>query len=236
MSARVQRSYSTYRSGSRSGLSVKSVNHSKRTSSTFTPSNTLQRYNSSTNISRANSITSKSSMTRNSLIFPSSDYRPSTKGTLQRSSSFHALPLSSNRDYSLVRSSTVQLNDDMIRDSNVAHESVERRVDAFQKTSRALNRALLDSETRDMNPKEKAKRMQKEIREQQMMKERTSQQQWQDFLTRGVLLARAVDMLRRNPRAINKQSWNFQYSPDGPSSPEDYDVPSDTELVVMKTY
>lgn len=168
------------------------------------------------------------------MIFPSSDaYRP--KGTLQRSSSFCALPVT-NRDYSLVRSSTVQLNDDMVRDSNASHESVERRVDAFQKTSRALDKALRDSETRDMNSEEKAKRMQKEIKQQQMMNERTSQQQWQDFLARGVLLARAVDILRRNPRATNKQAWNFQYSPDGPSSPEDYDVPSDTELVMMKTY
>jgi len=241
MSARVQRPYSSYRSsGGSGGFSIKSINTSKRSSQTsYTPSDTLQRYNSSSNISRANSITSRSSKTRNSMIFPSSfEYRPSNKGPLQRSSSFCALPVSAARDnnHVLTRGSTIQLADDITRDVNASHESFERRVDAFQKTSRALNRALRESETRDMTPEEKAKRMQKEIREQQMAAERTSQQQWQDFLTREVLLARAVDMLRKNPRNMNKHAWIYQYSPDGPDSPEDYDIPSDTELVIMKKY
>jgi len=167
------------------------------------------------------------------MIFPSSDYRPLPSkniSSIQRSSSFCALPVT-NRDHAILRSQA--LADDMNRDSNASHENFERRVEAFQKTSRALNKALRDSEVRDMTPEEKAKKLQRE----QMAVERTSQQQWQDFLTRGVLIVRAVDMIRKNPRGrMNKQAWIYQYSPDGPSSPEEYDVPSDTELVIMKTY
>jgi len=124
------------------------------------------------------------------------------------------------------------LVEDMNRDANASHESFERRVEAFQKTSRALNKALREQE-KEMTPEELRKKNERE----QFEIERTSQQQWQDFLTRGVLIARAADMIRKNPRGkMNKQAWIYQYSPDGPSSPEEYDVPSDTELVIMKTY
>jgi hypothetical protein len=115
---------------------------------------------------------------------------------------------------------------------DASHQSFERRVEAFQKTSRALNKALKEQE-KDMTPEEVKRKHQQE----QLQIERTSQQQWQDFLTRGVLIARAADAIRKNPRGSrNKQAWIYQYSPDGPSSPEEYDVPSDTELVIMKTY
>jgi len=224
MSTRVQRPYSSIRSSS---FSI----NSKRNSSSYTPSSMdYNRYSSSRDITRANSISSRSSVTRNSMIFPSTEYRPSTKPSLARSASFCALPVS-NRDYSLTRSRT--LAEDVQKDFNVSHEGFERRVEAFQKTSRALNKALRDSQVRDMTPEEKAQKIQVE----QMRVERTSQQEWQDFLTRQVLLVRACDIIRKNPRGkMNKQSWIFEYSSDGPSSPEEYDVPSDTELVIMKTY
>merc|ERR1719230_1240203 len=146
-------------------FTIKPLSRDKRN---YTPSSAMSdfssssRYSSTSNISRANSITGRSSVTRNSMIFPSSDYRPLPSkniSSIQRSSSFCAFPVT-NRDHAILRSQA--LADDMNRDSNASHENFERRVEAFQKTSRALNKALRDSEVRDMTPEEKAKKLQRE--------------------------------------------------------------------------
>ena len=115
---------------------------------------------------------------------------------------------------------------------NDSRESYERRAEKIRAATRALERTLSLCER---NPGNYDRKFNNEQNHHKLAHiESGSQSQWQEFLDQGVLISHAVDELRKNgDRGLNKASFLFHYSSDGPSSPVPYDVPTDTELIRM---
>ena len=113
---------------------------------------------------------------------------------------------------------------------NDSRESYERRAEKIQEASRALERTLSLCERNSGHYDRKFNNEQNHNKLAHI--ESGSQSQWQEFLDQGILISHAVEELRKNgDRGLNKGSFLFNYSSDGPSSPVPYNVSTDTELI-----